>query len=351
MRSSRWAAQLLLLLLCAARPVAAQAQSAKSPDAPTGPRVIFEQPVLGGIAKNFHVPLAEHKYPADQPFNLVLWQPNPTTPDGELVPTDWKAGDRTGFYPAAPLAEHQAAFRGAAGATTVQIEGDTVGVYLNSRDLPNGSPGSVMMITPALTITPPSIPPDGPHLYPFAEGGLAIVNTLDLQIPFARDTSKPGNITYITSDLQFEDPKTRIRISYGANLFHHALGPTPANTPERLRQTEVGAYDAPSRSFQVGNTIEAGSRVITLMAGSERQQTQPWRGWRTFRFAITRQNFKTALTALKERSAAFSGSENPSDYALIGWHLNAELQFANGPAELGWSMRKARLALAPEDRM
>ena len=150
----RWA--LWILLLCAALPAAARAQPAASPGAQGSPQILFEQPMLGGIAGNFHVPPAEHKYPADKPFNLVLWQPNPTRPDGQLVPTDWKAGDRTGFYPAAPLLAHQAAFRNAAGASTVQIDGGTVGVYLNSHDLPKGSPGNKMMIRRRSSLLPSS---------------------------------------------------------------------------------------------------------------------------------------------------------------------------------------------------
>jgi hypothetical protein len=342
----------LALLAAVAMPSSSRAQSpAGPPEPPSGPRVIFEQPVLAGIAGNFRVPPAEHKYPYDKPFYLILWQPNPNRPDGQLVPTDWRAGGKTGFYPAGSLLERQAAFRNAADSSTLQIDGDTVGVYLNSHDLPNGSPGGVMMITPALTITPPAVPASGPHLYPFAESGLAIVTALELQIPFARDLSRPGNITYVTADLQLEDLQSHTRISYGANVFHHSLRPAIPNTPDRLRQTEVGPYDAPSHSFQVGNALAAGPRVLTVLPGSAEYQSQTWRGWRLFRFAITRSNFVTALAALKEKSPAFAGSDNPADYALTGWHLNAEIQFDTGPAELGWSMRRARLALAPEDGM
>src|SRR5215472_11627449 len=61
--------------------------------------LVFEQPTLTGIRGNFHVPQAEHRYPDEHPFNLLLWQVNPNRSDGELVPTTWKAGDRTGFYP------------------------------------------------------------------------------------------------------------------------------------------------------------------------------------------------------------------------------------------------------------
>jgi hypothetical protein len=345
MKSTRWTPPVLLLLSWAASTIGAHAQAAASPDVRGGPRIIFEQPVLGGIAGNFHVPPAEHKYPVDQAFNLVLWQPNPTRPDGELVPTDWKAGDMTGFYPAAPLVEHQAAFRDAAGASTVQIDGGTVGVYLNSRDLPNSSPGSKMMITPAFK------PPKEQRLYPFAEPGLAIANSLELQVPSARDLNRPGNFTYVVATFVLEDRQTHTQISYDVDLFHHAAGPVQPTTPERLRKTEVGAFDEPSHSFEVGNPVAAGSRVVTMAAGSTPRQYQPWRGWRLFKFAITRANFKAALGALKEQALAFKGSEDPADYALSEWHLNAELKFGSGPAELGWSMRRARVALVPEDGM
>ncbi len=36
-------------------------------------------------------------------------------------------------------------------------------------------------------------------------------------------------------------------------------------------------------------------------------------------------------------------SVNPADYAFVKFHLNAELHFKNAPAELGWSMRQARI--------
>src|SRR3974390_490517 len=111
--------------------------------------IIFKQPTLDGVVGNFHVPLAEHQYPNDHPFNVILWQPNPNKADGQLFPSNESVGDLTGFYPTSPLAKHQSAFRRGAGATAVQIEGDTVGVYLASSDLPNGSPGHKMMITPA----------------------------------------------------------------------------------------------------------------------------------------------------------------------------------------------------------
>ena len=305
-------------------------------------RVIFEQPVLEGVAGNFHVPLAEHGYPKEKTFNLILWQPNPGTANGKLVPTSWRAGDRTGFYPAGAPEEHQAGFRDAVGASTVQIEGDTVGAYLNSQDLPQGSNGDKMMITPECRFS------NKQGTYPFAHPGTAIAVSLELQVPTARDQYRKGCLTYVVSDLQFEDRRTHTQISYSMGLFHHAETPEPQASPDWLRGTEVGAFDVPSHSFQVGNHLVPGSRVVTVLAGSTLFQNQPWKGWRTFRGAVTEANFRTALQALKAKHPEFGGSENPADYELTRWHLNAELKFSTGPAELGWSMRLARIELVPD---
>ncbi len=317
--------------------ISAGAQFASAQTAPFQQEIIFKQPTLNGIAGNLHVPLAEHKYPNDHPFNVIVWQPNPSRPDGQLVPSNESVGDLTGFYPTQPLDKHQVAFRSGAGSSAVQIEGDTVGVYLSSSDLPNASPGHKMMITPAF-------------LFPkkiriFEREDRSILCRLNLQVPTAQDLNRAGNFTYVLAEFVFEDRKTKTQISYGVNLFHHNPARVPPPTKQYLQLTEVGPYDAPSHSFQVGNQLALDSRVVTPLAGTTLFQTQPWTGWRLFNFAITQQNFIAALRSLMDKEPTFDGSDNPADYALIEWHLNAELTFASGPAKLGWSLRGAELAV------
>jgi hypothetical protein len=310
-----------------------------------GVTVIFEQPRLNGVVGHFHVPTAEHKYPSDQPFNVLLWQPNPNTSDGQLVPSTWSAGDKTGFYPDSPLGEYQEAFKNAHGASTVQIDGGTIGAYITSEDLPNGTDRSKMMITPAY-VFPKSAP-----IYPFARGDVALVNSFELQVPVARDLNQPGNMTYVSPYFYLQDSRSHTLISYGITVFHHSSRPGPAPSPDWLRKTEVGPFDDPTHSYQVGNALGLGSRVVSVLSGTTLYQNQPWKGWRLFNFAITRSNFESALQALKNKDPTFPGSENPSDYVLIEWHLNAELNFAHGPAELGWSMRLARVSLVPNSQL
>ncbi|MGA2412496.1 MAG: hypothetical protein ABSG46_19185, partial [Candidatus Binataceae bacterium] len=65
----------------------------------TAATVLFEQPSESGIANNFWV---AHLSNAGMPvgsFDLVLLQPHPDTSNGELVPTSWDAGAKTGFVP------------------------------------------------------------------------------------------------------------------------------------------------------------------------------------------------------------------------------------------------------------
>jgi hypothetical protein len=107
--------------------------------------VLFEQPSLAGVEGNYIVPPAARRPPPPGIFHMILWQPNPNRSDGMLVPTDWGAGERTGFYPSAPVDRHQAGFRNSPGTSTVQIDGDTVGAYINSADLPAGSHKYKMM--------------------------------------------------------------------------------------------------------------------------------------------------------------------------------------------------------------
>ncbi len=69
--------------------------------------VLFEQPSLDGVAgEHFLVPVAVHKPPTDGVFHMILWQPNPNRTDGMLVPVDWNAGEKTGFYPARSRSGH-----------------------------------------------------------------------------------------------------------------------------------------------------------------------------------------------------------------------------------------------------
>jgi len=336
-----------LPLLCSL----AVAQSPTPASTPIPVTVIFQQPVLDKIAGNFHVPPVEHKFPDDHTFNLVLWQPNPFIRDGFLVPSSISSEDKTGLKLSDPI-HQQLAFRDAPGSSLVQVDGDAVGVYINSADLSKGSPGSKMMITPEFMAKPAD------RIRPYAKPGMAIVTTFDLQIPIshadnshASQADNKHSLTYIVTDFVFEDRTTHTKITYEFTCFH--LGMFHGNPPPVawLRKYEAGAYDAPSQTFQVNNPISPDSRLHTVLPGSTLFQSAPWTGWRPFRVAITQQNFATSLQALLADNKGFKGSANPADYTLISAHLNAELKYDAGPSDLGWSLRRERISLVPAARL
>jgi len=291
---------------------------------------LFEQPSLDGIAGNFFVPPAAHKPPPVGVFSLILWQPNPNRADGMLVPTQWAAGAKTGFYPSTPVDKHQSGFRDTPGTTTVQADGDTVGAYINSADLPAGSHKDKMMITPQYRVAP------GGRVRPFGQSGYAILISLELQIPTALDAHSAGSETYVTADLAFMDPNRHTKISYGCNLFHngHPRGP---GGHVRL--------DTDSQNMMINSAVVSGNEWLTLQRGSAVGQSAPWKGWKVFAFAITEKNFEAGLRAL--RDSIPTASINPADYEFVAFHLNAELHFSDAPAQLGWSMRHVKIVAAP----
>ena len=169
--------------------------------------MLFEQPQESSIAGHLVVPLANHTPPPKGVFGLVLWQPNPNVSNGQLVPTAWDAGAQTGFTPASPLTATQLGFQPKAGTSTAQMDGDTVGAYLNSADLPGAPAGQKMMITPQFIFTAGNEP------VPFAGSNSSLGASMDLQIPTA-----VGSDTYVLADFLFVGPNG-VRISYGVKIF------------------------------------------------------------------------------------------------------------------------------------
>lgn len=302
--------------------------------------VIFEQPSLSGVKGNLFVPQIDGM-PQSAPFRLNCWQPNPWQQSGHLLPSDWNAGSKTGFYPQGWLWDAQVSYRPIKGSSTVQIWGDTVGVYLNSKDLPNGSSNGLdkMMVCPEVKLSASQQP------YPFSMDGQSLVTSIDLQVPTAVSLGKRGDLAYVTSDAVFLDRKSRTKITYEGRIFRDVPGYVSPPTSAQLNATIFGGYDKPANTYQLGNWLEPQSQVLTLLPTSATWQTKPWIGWKRFKYAVTKQNFANALQVLKKLNPNVACSMDPADYYLTDWHLNAELNFSSGQTELGWSMRNARITL------
>jgi hypothetical protein len=296
------------------------------------PKVLFEQASVDDLARSFLVPLADPLHPNPPPADrlvLVLWQPNPKRSDGTLVPTSWTAGDNTGFYPTPPL-EHQLGFEDRPGTTTVQAQGGVVGAYLNAQEVSPATDHGKLMIAPAFRWS------DASAARPFSDPAQALVVSLELQVPTASDAHRPGSLAGIAADLEFTDRVSGTQLSYASVLFF--------NGHPDLNSMDI-AFDAESRSIMINAPDDDGSPTLMRVPGSDHFTATPWRGWRTFSYAITRRAFSFALDRVREQYPNANASQDPADYRLTMFHLNAEVQHEGGPTQLGWSMRNATVVL------
>jgi hypothetical protein len=303
---------------------AAVASHSSSPSASDGSSggtsaatILFEQPQESGITGHLFVPTATHIPPPKGTFALVLWQPNPNVPNGQLVPTTWDAGSQTGFTPASPLTAMQLGFQPKAGSSTAQMDGDTVGAYLNSADLPGAPVGQKMMITPEFIFQPGNQP------VPFANANSSLSGSMDLQIPTAT-----GNDTYVVANLLFVGANG-VRISYGIAIFHNG----------ETRALVGTGYDVPSHSYMLNFPLGEDQRFVTQVQGSASWTGAPWLGWQHYEWSISQTQFVAALDYLVAQFPGQVQSTDPTQYVLSEVHLNAEFHFQPAPAELGWSMR------------
>jgi hypothetical protein len=280
---------------------------------PSGAGLLIQQPQESGIAGHLFVPLANHVTLPQGAFGLILWQPNPSSPNGLLVPSTWDASAKTGFAPAS-LGTAQLGFQDNA-STTAQMEGATVGAYINSADLPGSPAGQKMMITPQFTFAA------GTEPVPFLNASSVLSASMDLQVPVA-----VGSSAYVLADFLFVGPNG-VRISYGVKIFSNGAA----------QQHCGSSYNVDGNSYQLNCPIGgADQRFVSPVLGSALAAGTPWLGWRYFEWTVSEPQFVAALKFLVAQYPGKVQSTDPTQYVLREVHLNAEL---HSPAELGWSMR------------
>jgi hypothetical protein len=244
----------------------------------------FEQPYISEIRGNFCV---KCNPPIGQ-FNVVQWEQSPDGPD---IPVTWDLGKETGFHPAGDRALSQIGIHNVSGSSGAQMQGNTVGAFINSADFPTGTHANKVITTPNITFKE--------NVRPFERDNVLNVS-FDLQVPVAHDGNTQQSSTYVVSDLTFYDVDTKMAAALSV-ANHNAI-------------------------------------YCTLASNSEVFQNQPWVGWKSFSYRITKGNFVSALTAIRSKYPTGNFSADPSTWILKRWHLNAELLFDSGSAEMGWSM-------------
>lgn len=254
---------------------------------------------------------------------LVLWQANRYQQNGELIPTGWDAGSQTGFTPLTAMTA-QLGFEDTVNTSTAQMEGDTVGAYINSQDLPQSSADQKMMITPEFVFAAGSQP------MPFVSPQSSLSGSMDLQVPTA-----VGSDAYVVLDLLFKS-LNGVRVSYGVKIFHNG-GDDSTGT----------GYDQPSNSYMLNSALGFDDRYVTRASDSASATGTPWQGWNHFDWSISEAQFVSGLQYLATQFPAAVTSTDPTQYVLAEIHLNAEFHTLGQPAALGWSMRELKVSTTP----
>ncbi len=201
------------------------------------------------------------------------------------------------------------------------MEGNTVGAYLNSKDLPTTLSNQLMMISPQY------IWPSGSTPVPFASSGSVLNGEMDLQVPTA-----VGKKTYVSADLSFLDANG-VRISYSVVLFHNGInaGSLPISTNFNAAE-HIYILDAP---------LKAGQQFISLVSGSASATGAPWTGFRHFQWTISQSQFRRH--ALKYLESKFTREDNinrpdpiPAFRPSAAFECRNEF-FSNRDAVLNWA--------------
>ena len=277
--------------------------------------MLFQQPVLLGINSNWYVAHVNKGGLPEGSFGLVSWNPNPYNDGGEYVASSWDASAVTGFSPA-QMTSSQLSVQNATDSTTGQMDGDTVGAYLNSRDLRPSQAGQMMMISPQYIF------PEGQQPAVFTSAASTLSSSMQLQVPAAA-----GANTFVSADLLFLDPNG-VRLSYSIKLFSygHSAGELG------------GGYDSISNSYMFNCPLTGASQFITPGQSSAAPESAPWTGWRTFSWSINDVQFAAAIKYLQSQFPGKIPTTDPTKWVLGEVHLNAQLIIVTPPAELGWSM-------------
>ena len=305
---------------------------AAQPRAATASRVLFSQPnLVAGIAPSFSVTGAVPRYNPVDAFYLHANQPNPYRADAWYVPVRWPVGELTGLFVVGDPADWQRGIitevdSDGHGHTAVQAYGDSVGAFLNSTDLKDGSQGNRMMVAPQYRF---GVPPVA-----FPTPGAMLGVSLDVQVPVATDFHVTDlSNTYVKIDLLLICVRSGHRLSLSCTVF--------AN--DAHFGVEKTRFDVDTGTVIMAAHVDANSQRLSLLPGSATLRTAPWTGWQTFAFTVSQAQFTDGLRAA-QRLAQRRGrdlSTDPADYVLLTTHLNAELHHTPAtPATLGWSMRR-----------
>ena len=280
-----------------------------------GGTTLLQQATVTGISGNLFVAGAKGAGGGDPPkgtFAMVSDQTNPLTGSGLFQVNTWDPSALTGFKPNNPSGA-QLAYAATGPTTIAQYEGNTLGVYLRSADLPSGADQMIAAQTFYA----------GLNL--FTSSSVVLNESMMLQVP-ASDGATP----FIAVKHFFSGPTPNANFDIAVLLFHN--GATKAPAPSIT-------YDAHTNAYVLEVALGAASSAPYLTSITGEYTGTPYTGFTPLAWSISQPQVVAALKALQAAYPAIYTTTDPTQYQITNMHVNAEIRGLPNTDTLGWSMQ------------
>ena len=280
-----------------------------------GGTTLLQQATVTGIAGNLFVAGARGAGGGDPPkgtFALVSDQANPLTSSGLFQVNTWDPSALTGFRASNPSGA-QLAYAATGPTTIAQYEGNTLGVYLQSADLPSGADQMIAAQTfyAGLNI--------------FTSSSVVLNESMTLQVPTSSGATPFISVKHFFSGI---GAMAGNNFDISVLLFHNGAGsPPPAVNYDNhglAWVSEVALGDSRSAPY------------VTTVTGAF--TGTPYMGFVPLSWSISQAQVIAAIKNINS-TQGLSWSTDPTQYQITNIHVNAEIRGLPNSDTLGWSMK------------
>jgi hypothetical protein len=280
-----------------------------------GGTTLLQQATVTGIAGNLFVAGARGAgggHPPNGTFALVSDQTNPLTSSGLFQVNTWDPSALTGFKANNPSGS-QLAYAATGPTTIAQYEGNTLGVYLQSADLPSGD----QMIAAQTFYA-------GLNL--FTSSSVVLNESMTLQVPTSNGATPFIAVKHFFAGV---GPSAGHNFDIAVLLFHNgASSPAPDVSFDNKTSAwvnEVALGDARSAPY------------LTTITGAF--TGTPYMGFVPLSWSISQAQVIAAIENINS-TQDLSWSTDPTQYQITNIHVNAEIRGLPNSDTLGWSMKE-----------
>ncbi len=289
-------------------------------------KLLYRQPVTSNIDT---FAFGDPPPPGDNKSMLILWQQGS---DAVSKAVSWDVGAYTGFRPSIPYSAYQRGKVDVSGATAVQVQGRTVGIY--------SAPTTRPTIGDLVPIVLQHYYPLGTGPRPWTHAASELRMSAGIQVPTASVSN--GAVGYVQFSLGIRDT-TKSGIT-GAFWIQTQVFDTRNTFPESLQ-----GDDCPGCTFLpiIGSAVRSGTKYVHMIGGSPVSRGSTWTGFQRYMFGISRAELQKMIADIKNKYPSTYGniSTRPEDYEIVILGVLDEIYYPQGSsASMGAAIRNLEVA-------